>query len=69
MSRKSTAELLEYVRLTLRLIEQYPHREEDAHLAHELKLTLQRYIAELEQHETSGVISLRTFRSSEPTSD
>ena len=47
MSRKSTAELLEYTRLTLRLIEQHPHRDEDAHLACELTISLKRYIAEL----------------------
>jgi hypothetical protein len=68
MSLKSTAELLEYTRLTLRLIEQHPHREEDAQLAHALTLVLQRYIAELEQQATSRTISLRAFKTSEPTS-
>jgi hypothetical protein len=69
MSRKSTAELLEYTRLTLRLIEQYSHREEDAHLAHELTSALQRYIAELERPATSRIIPVRAFKTSEPTSD
>ena len=53
MSHRSSVELLEYARWTLQLIERHPHREEDAHLASELKLALNRYIEELER-ETSG---------------
>jgi hypothetical protein len=65
MSHRSRVELLEYARLTLQLIEQYPHREEDAHLAMELKSALQRYITELEQEAARPARSrLRTFRSS-----
>jgi hypothetical protein len=62
MSRRSTVELLEYTRWTLQLIEQYPHREEDAHLAIALKSALERYIAELEQEVASPVRSLRNLR-------
>jgi hypothetical protein len=65
MSRRSTAELLEYTRLTLRLIELHPHREENAPLAMELKSALERYIAELERETSSPVRSLRNFRSHE----
>ena len=67
MSRKSSMELLEYTKLTLRLIEQYPHREEDAHLALELKSALQRYIVELERETVSPARSQRIFRSPQPT--
>ena len=64
MSHRSRLELLEYARFTLQLIELYPHREEDAHLAMELKSALQRYITELEQEAAMPVRSwLRTFRS------
>jgi hypothetical protein len=64
MSHRSRAELLEYTRLTLQLIELYPHREEDAPLAMELKLALQRYITELERDAARPARSrLRTFRS------
>lgn len=64
MSHRSTVEMLEYARLTLHLIEMYPHREEDAPLAMELKSALHRYIAELERKTESPVRSLRKFRSS-----
>ena len=67
MSRKSSMELLEYTKLTLQLIEQYPHREEDAHLAMELKSALQRYISELERETVSPARSQRIFRSPQPT--
>jgi hypothetical protein len=67
MSRKSSLELLEYTKLTLQLIEQYPHQEEDAHLALELKSALQRYIAELEREAASPARSQRIFRSPRPT--
>jgi hypothetical protein len=49
MSHRSSVELLEYARLTLQLIERHPHSEEDAHLASELKFSLERYIEELER--------------------
>jgi hypothetical protein len=48
-SHGSSVELLEYARLTLQLIERHPHSEEDAHLACELKFSLERYIEELER--------------------
>lgn len=54
MSRSSSLELLEYARLTLRLIEQSPHRDEDALIASELKLALRRYIAELKRRQPAG---------------
>jgi hypothetical protein len=63
MSRRSTVELLEYTRLTLRLIELHPHREENAALAGELKSSLERYITELEREISSPARSLRNFRS------
>jgi hypothetical protein len=63
MSHRSTVELLEYTRLTLRLIELHPHLEEDAPLAMELKSALERYIAELEREAASPGRSLRNFRS------
>jgi hypothetical protein len=62
MSHRSSVELLEYTRLTLRLVELYPHREEDAALAMELKSALLRYIAELEREVASQVRSPRNFR-------
>jgi len=65
MSRRSRAELLEYTRLTLRLVELHPHRKEDAALARELKSALERYIAELERETAGRVRSLRNFRSRE----
>jgi hypothetical protein len=61
MSRRSSVELLEYTRWTLRLIELYPHREEDAALAMELKSALEQYIAELEREVATPVRSLRNF--------
>ena len=67
MSHRSTVELLEYTRLTLRLIELHPHREEDAPLARELKSALERYIAELERETSAPVCSLRNIRSPLPT--
>jgi hypothetical protein len=67
MSHRSTVELLEYTRLTLRLIELHPHREEDAPLARELKSALERYIAELERETSAPVRSLRNLRSPLPT--
>ncbi|MGA8741857.1 MAG: hypothetical protein WB561_11795 [Terracidiphilus sp.] len=67
MSHRSTVELLEYTRLTLQLVERHQHGEEDAHLANELKLVLERYIAELEWETSGPVRSLRNFRSSERT--
>ena len=67
MSHRSSVELLEYARLTLQLIERHPHREEDAHLASELKVVLERYIEELERETSKSLQSLRTFRSPEPT--
>ena len=63
MSHRSTVELLEYTRLTLRLIELHPYREEDVPLARELKSALERYIAELERETSRSVRSLRNFRS------
>ncbi len=64
MSRRSTVQLLEYARWTLQLVEQYPHREEDAHLAIGLESALQRYIAELEQEVAKPVRSrMRIFQS------
>lgn len=63
MSHRSTVELLEYTRLTLRLIEQHSHREEDAVLEMELKSALERYIAELEREAASPARLLRNFRS------
>ena len=64
MSHRSSVGLLEYARLTLQLIEEYPHRAEDAALAMELKSALQRYIAELEQESARPARSrLRIFRS------
>jgi len=68
VSRRSSRELLEYTKLTLQLIERHPHREEDAHLASELKLALRRYIAELEQETSSPLHSRHGFDSPEPTS-
>ena len=62
MSHRSTLELLEYTRLTLRLMELHPHREEDAPLETELKSALERYIAELEREAASPVRLLRNFR-------
>ncbi len=67
MSHHSSVELLEYTRLTLQLIERYPHREEDAHLATELKFALGRYINDLERETSKSLQSLRTLRSPEPT--
>ena len=67
MSHHSTVELLEYTRLTLQLIERHPHREEDAHLARELKFALERYINELELETSKSRQSLRTLRSPEPS--
>ena len=69
VSRRSSLELLEYTRLTLRLIEQHPHSEDDAHLASELKLALRHYIAELEQETSIPLHSRRSFDSPEPTSE
>jgi hypothetical protein len=63
MSRRSTVELLEYTRWTLQLIEHYPHREEDAHLAIALKSALERYIAELEREAATPARKLRNFLS------
>ena len=59
MSLKYSLELLEYIRLTLRLVELHPHRERDAHLAAELQFILRRRIAELESE-----IASRSLRSS-----
>ena len=67
MSHRSSVELLEYARLTLQLIERHPHREEDAHLANELKVALERYIEELERETSKTLQSPLTFRSPEPT--
>jgi hypothetical protein len=47
--------------MTLRLIEQHPHRDEDAPLAMELKSALERYIAELECEGASTVRSPVSF--------
>jgi hypothetical protein len=69
VSRRSSLELLEYTRLTLQLIELHQHREEDAHLASELKLALKRYIVELEQEASNPLHSRHTFDSPEPTSE
>ena len=69
MSRGSSQELLEYARLTLRLVEQFQHRDEDAPIAGELKLALRRYIAELEQEATSRVHYPHTLKPTEPTSE
>ncbi len=69
MSRSSSQELLEYARLTLRLIEQSRHRDEDAHIANELKLALRRYIAELEKETTSRMLYPHTLTPPEPTSE
>ena len=60
MSHRSSVELLEYARWTLLLIERHPHREEDAHLASELKLALNRYIEELERETSRALQSLRS---------
>ena len=59
MIRKYSLELLEYTRLTLRLVELHPHREQDVFLAAELKFILRRRIAELESE-----IANRSLRSS-----
>ena len=69
MSHRSSVELLEYARLTLQLIERYPHDEEDVHLARELKFALKRYINELELETSKSLQSLQTLRSPEPTAN
>ena len=69
LRRKSTAEMLEYTRWTLRLIEQYPHRDEDAHLARELTVSLKRYIAELERSVSDRVHSPKRFGAPETASE
>jgi hypothetical protein len=61
MSHRSSVEMLEYTRWTLRLVEQHPHREEDAHLAMELKSVLERYIAELELEIASSTRPVRNL--------
>ena len=63
MSRKYLLELLEYTRFTLRLVEQHRHREQDAHLAAELKFILRRRIAELESEIASGSLRSSPFAS------
>jgi hypothetical protein len=69
LRRKSTSEMLEYTRWTLRLIEQYPHRDEDAHLARELTISLKRYIAELERSISDPVHSPRRLEATEVASE
>ena len=46
----------------LQLVEQHPHREEDAAIAMELMSALERYIAEPEREVATPARSLRTFR-------
>jgi hypothetical protein len=64
ISRGSSAELLEYARLTLQLIERHPHLEEDARIANELMFDIERCIKQLEREASTSRSPV--FRSTEP---
>lgn len=60
MSLQYSLELLEYIRLTLRLVELHPHRKRDAHLAAELQFILRRRIAvKVDRQPVTPFISVR----------